>query len=70
MEVYCVNVVDKFYDNFTLGYATTKDKAEKMIEILKEDYRNKGNDDYIIKYKIKYIKLDTLYLDKEEIVIE
>lgn len=52
MKMYCVELVNYDEDNFIVGYATTEEKAKKMIDIMKT---TDGFEDYDYEYHWIYI---------------
>lgn len=58
MKMYCVELVNYDEDNFVVGYATTEEKAKKMIDIMKE---TDGFEDY--DYEYHWVYVDTLIIN-------
>ena len=69
MKIYCIVLVDKYKEEYTLAHTTTKEKAKEIIEILKEDNKKQGLEDFVLEYKIRWIKLDTVYIDGKEVEV-
>ena len=62
MKMYCVELVNYDEGNFVVGYATTKEKAKKMIEVMKEA---DGFDGY--EYEYYWVYVDTIILNNKKI---
>lgn len=69
MKIYSIVLVDKYKEECILAHTTTKEKAEEIIEILKEDNKKQGLEDFVLEYKIRWIKLDTVYIDGKEVEV-
>lgn len=64
MKIFVVKLVDYDGDDFVVGYATTEEKAKKMIDIMKE---TDGFEDYDYEYHWAYT--DMLIINNEEVAI-
>ena len=64
MKIYCVKLIDYDGDDFVVGYATTEEKAKKMIDIMKE---TDGFEDYDYEYHWAYT--DMLIINNKEVAI-
>ena len=64
MKIYCVKLIDYDGDDFVVGYATTEEKAKKMIDVIK---KTDGFEDYDCEYHWAYT--DMLIINDEEVVI-
>lgn len=64
MKIYCVELINYDGDNFICGYATSVDKAEKMIDFMKTV---DGFDD--CDYDYHWVYVDTLIINNEKITI-
>lgn len=64
MKMYCVELVNYDEDNFIVGYATTEEKAKKMIDVMKA---TDGFEDYDYEYHWAYT--DMLIINNEEVAI-
>lgn len=63
--MYCVELLNDDTGNIVVGYATTEDKAKKIIEIMKT---TDGFEDY--EYEYYWIYVDGLMIDNKKIEIE
>ena len=62
--MYCVELVNEDEGNLVIGYATTEEKAKKMIEVMKA---TDGFEDY--EYEYYWIYVDGLVINHKEIEI-
>ena len=63
MKIYRVELIDYDEGNLTVGYATTEEKAKKMIEVLKEV---DGPDSY--DYEYYWVYVDCIVIDGKDIL--
>ena len=62
--MYCVELINDDVGDMVIGYATTEEKAKKMIEIMKS---TDGFDDY--EYKYYWIYVDGLMINDKKIEV-
>lgn len=64
MKIYCVNLIDYDGENFVMGYATTEEKAKKMIELMQSE---DGFENY--EYQYYWAELDKIIVNDELISV-
>lgn len=60
--MYCVELINDDTENLVIGYATTEEKAKKMIENMKS---TDGFEDY--EYEYYWIYVDCIVINNEKI---
>ena len=61
-KMYCVQLLNDDIGEFVIGYASTEEKAKKMIETLKQA---DGFEDY--EYEYYWVYVDTIIMDGNRI---
>ena len=62
MKIYCVQMINDDIGEVVMGYATTEDKAKKMIEVIQ---KTDGFEDY--EYEYYYVHVDMLIINNKMI---
>jgi len=65
MKIFCVKLIDYDGDDYTVGYATTEEKAKKMIGVMKS---TDGFEDYNYEYHWAYT--DMVIINNKEVRID
>ena len=64
MKLYVAVLIDEYGEEFVFGYATTEEKAQKMVDILRS---TDGFENY--DFRIRFANTDTLIVNDTEIKI-